>query len=236
MRTTITSMTDMDIPTITDSQLVRLMVWLSPSFPTGAFAYSHGLEWAVEKRLVHDRASLIDWMKDVITNGSGWTDCVLLRLAWRCDDDAGLQEVADLAAALAPSRERHEEMTAQGNAFARAIGTWGVVPGIIVSDDRALWPLPVVMGATFRIAGIGEDHATLLALHGFVANLISAAVRLVPLGQTDGLRALAALEEQVISTSAESARADAEDLGGFSLNADLAALHHETQQTRLFRT
>lgn len=226
----------MDIPTITDSQLVRLMVWLSPSFPTGAFAYSHGLEWAVAQRLVHDRDSLIGWVKDVITTGSGWTDSVLLRLAWRCDDDASLQEVADLAAALAPSRERHEEMTAQGNAFARAIGTWAVVPEIFMSDDRALWPLPVVMGATFRIAGIDEHHATLLALQGFVANLISAAVRLVPLGQTDGLRALAALEEQVISTSAESACTGAEDLGGFSLNADLASLHQETQQTRLFRT
>lgn len=229
-------MADMDTPTITDSQLVRLMAWLSPSFPTGAFAYSHGLEWAVEKGFVHDRDSLIGWVKDVITNGSGWTDSVLLRLAWRCNDAASLQDIGDLAAALAPSRERHEEMTAQGNAFAKAIGTWAVVPEIFVSDDRALWPLPVVMGATFRIAGIGEHHAALLALHGFVANLVSAAVRLVPLGQTDGLRALATLEEQVISTSAASARADAEDLGGFSLNADLAALHHETQQTRLFRT
>ena len=230
------SMADMDIPTITDSQLVRLMVWLSPSFPTGAFAYSHGLEWAVEKRLVHDRDSLIGWVKDVIANGSGWTDCVLLRLAWRCDEDTALQEVADLAMALAPSRERHEETTAQGNAFAKAIGTWAVVPEIIISGDRAFWPLPVVMGATFRIAGISENHAALLALQGFVANLVSAAVRLVPLGQTDGLRALAALEEQVLSASAKSACADAGDLGGFSLNADLASLHHETQQTRLFRT
>ena len=232
----ITGMAAMDTPTITDDKLLRLFAWMSPAFPTGGFAYSHGLEWAVEKGFVRDLDSLVDWMRDVIAFGSGWTDCVLLRQAWRCEDAVALDAVAELAAALAPSRERFEETIAQGGAFARAIAVWGVLPAAIGIDDARAMALPVVIGASLRVGGIDEDRACLAALQGFVANLVSAAVRLIPLGQTDGLRAIAALEEPILSTTARSSGATLDDVGGFSFNADLASLHHETQETRLFRT
>ncbi len=216
--------------------LLRLLAWLSPSFPTGSYAYSHGLEWAVEQGEVRDLVSLLDWIEVVLRHGSGWIDAILLRHAWRAEAAAALRELADLAAALAASRERFEETVDQGASFARAVSVWAVLPPAIATPDDAAWPLPVVIGAAFRAAGIAEDQAAFGALHGFVANLVSAAVRLVPLGQTDGLRALAAMEPLIEQVGGLTRSATLDEVGGFAFGAELASFRHETQPTRLFRT
>jgi urease accessory protein len=198
--------------------LLNLLTWFSPAFPTGGFAYSSGLEWAVETGAVRDEASLIAWLQDSLALGALWGDAVLLRRAYRGED------VVELAVALCPGAERRLETTAQGEAFAAAAWPWG---------GTAPAPYPVVAGRLCAAHDIPEDEAAAAYLHLLVAGQISAAVRLIPLGQSAGLRAQAALEEPIRATTAASRSLE---LGGAAWAADIAGMNHETQYTRLFRT
>lgn len=219
--------------------LVRLMTWLSPSFPVGAYSYSHGLEWAVETGAVTSEIQLTDWVGDLLRHASGWSDGVLFAEAWRAariNDIDRIVEIAELAEALAPSRERHLETMAQGEAFLKASAPWpdAVSTGLAERGARLAYPVAVAVKAA------GHDIALLDALaaylHGFSANLVSAAVRLVPLGQTDGLKALAALEPVILAVAGEAAEAGLDLIGGAGFASDIAAMKHETQYTRLFRS
>jgi urease accessory protein len=213
------------------SGLLRLMAFLSPAFPTGAFAYSHGLEWAVESHDVSNETNLATWLTDIITHGTGRTDTILLRHAHRAAGEAAaVKEIADLAYATASSRERQSESLDQGKAFMLAAAVWGIplVPERI--------PYPVAVGAVAGAHRIPENTTAGAFLQAFTANLISAAVRLVPLGQTAGLRVLAALESAILHTAEETKQATLDDLGSCAFRSDLAAMRHETQYTRLFRS
>jgi len=211
--------------------LLRLLAWLSPGFPTGAFACSHGLEWAVEAGDIADEASLLDWITDVLIHGAGRVDAILLRHAHAAQcDPARLATLAELARALAPARERRTETTDLGTAFAAAAAPWE--PPALPEAP----PYPVALGALAGAHGIDVDATALAALQGFAANLISAAVRLVPLGQSAGLRVLAALEPTIRAVADETRTATLDDLGGCAFRSDIAAMRHETQYTRLFRT
>lgn len=225
--TTITTMTMIDAPFVQ----LRLLAWLSPGFPTGAYAYSHGLEWGVEAGDIHDGDTLRAWLTDIVSNGSGRNDTILLRHAHRARrDPAALQQLAELAAAVVPSRERHAETLDQGTAFLRAARAWDcpVLPETIA--------YPVVAGALAGWHGIDEGLTSAAYLQAFTSNLISAAIRLVPLGQTTGLRVLAALEATIVQVANDTAAATLDDIGGCTFRADLAAMRHETQYTRLFRS
>jgi urease accessory protein len=225
----ITTMTT--ITTMTDRALIRLLAWLSPAFPTGAYAYSHGLEWAVDRNDITDGETLTAWLSDVLAHGTGRNDAILLRHAHRAAaDPAALTDLAERALATAASRERQAEALAQGNAFAAAAQAWHDLP------LPANAPYPVAVGALTGAHGIAEDDATAAYLQAFTTNLISAAVRLVPLGQNTGLRVLAALEPVIVATAHESRAATLDDLGGCAFRSDLAAMRHETQYTRLFRS
>jgi urease accessory protein len=214
--TTATTMT-----TTPTEALLRLLTWLSPAFPTGGFAYSHGLEWAVDAGDVTDEASLEAWLADVIARGSGRNDLLLVRHAHRGED------VADLALAVAPSLERRQEIRLQGEAFAAAAAPWGEIESA---------PYPVAVGHLGGREGIDEDSLSAAYLHAFASSLISAAVRLIPLGQQAGLRVLASLQPVILETVKESRTATLEDLGGCCFRSDIAAMRHETQYTRLFRS
>ncbi|MFT8896051.1 MAG: urease accessory UreF family protein [Acetobacter sp.] len=216
-------------------QLTRLLSWLSPAFPTGGFAYSHGLEWAIECGDVTDVPSLVEWISSLLAHGSLHTDMILLRAAWRAETLDEMRAVAQEGCALASSRERFEETVKQGNAFLRAVKIWDCLPPVITTLT-AHWPLPVMYGVALKAAGFDEDVAALGCAHVAVSALVSAAVRLIPLGQTDGLRALAALEERMAAAVATTKSLTLEDAGGLCFRSDLAAMHHETQETRLFRT
>ncbi len=207
------------------------MAWLSPAFPTGAFAYSHGLEWAVQSGDISDETSLHAWLGETITHGTGRNDTILLRHAHRAGDNtAMLTDIANLARATASCRERQSESLDQGRAFMLAAAPWGIPP----APQRI--PYPVAVGAVAAHHAIPE-HATASAfLQAFTSNLISAAVRLVPLGQTAGLRVLAALEVAILKVASETKAATLDDLGGCAFRSDLAAMRHETQYTRLFRS
>lgn len=232
------------------ASLLRLLAWLSPAFPTGGFAYSHGLEWAVEAGDVCDQASLAAWVSDVLAYGSGRNDAILLRQAHRAADAAGLAQVAALARATASGRERLAEAVNQGNAFLLAAAAWSKPPDGAASghagttgsarlEPPALPPdLPyaVAVGAVARLHGVAEDDVAVGFLQAFAANLISAAVRLVPLGQTAGLQVLAGLEPLIVQVAEATRGAGLDDLGGACFRSDLAAMRHETQYTRLFRS
>ncbi len=217
--------------------LLRLMIWLSPSFPVGAYSYSNGLEWAVEKGAVNSRIQLTDWVTDLLRHAGGWSDAVLFAQAWRAADDGNMDrviEIAELAEALAPSRERHLETMAQGEAFAKASAAWPDDPGMELSGTAFAYPVAVAVKAAGHDIALADALAAYL--HAFAANLVSAAVRLVPLGQSDGVRALAALEPVILDVAAQAGRAALDDVGGAGLFSDIAAMNHEIQYTRLFRS
>ncbi len=212
--------------------LPLLLTWLSPAFPTGGYAFSHGLEWAVEAGDVADEASTAAWLADLLRHGGGRTDAILLRHAHRCRGGEALAAVQALAAAAQPSAERRAETLAQGNAFALAGAVWGAP--LLAGLPSAAYP--VAVGALTAAHGVPEDDAAIGLLHAFTANLVSAAVRLVPLGQTAGLRILATLAPVIAAVAAESADATLDDIGGACFRSDIASMRHETQYTRLFRT
>jgi len=229
--TTITIMMTMTTTSAERSALLHLLAWLSPAFPTGAFAYSHGLEWAIEAGDVTDRNSLQAWLETILTHGAGRSDTILLFHAHRnAADPVALREIAALAIASAPARERRDEALNQGRAFLRAVAPW-TTTGL---PDEA--PYAVAVGSAAGGEGISEDQTAVAYLQAFAATLISAAVRLIPLGQTAGLRVLAALEPVILSVAVEAAHATLDDLGGCAFRSDLAAMQHETQYTRLFRS
>ena len=220
--------------------LYRLMTWLSPSFPVGAFSYSSGIEWAVEAGDITDAASLRDWLAAMLGDGSGFCDAVFLAQAHRAaatQDGAGLREIAELVAAFVPSRERQLETSTQGRAFieiARSAWACDGLDQMVAACGGMVYPVAVgVVSAGHAVPLAPAMHAF---LHAVVSNWISAGARLVPLGQTDSQRILASLEADVAATAKRALEASLDDLGSATFRADLASLRHETQYTRLFRS
>lgn len=223
------------------SALYRLMAWLSPAYPVGAFSYSSGIEWAVEAGDIKDAGTLLRWLAVMLAEGGGFCDAVLFAHAHRAAanaDDAALAAVAELAAAFAPSKERHLETTAQGNAFVEA--TRAAWPAPALDRLKTIWDGAIAYPVAVAVAGAGHgialEPALLAYLQAVAANWVSAGVRLVPLGQTDGQRVLAALEPIVAATAQRALAAKLDDIGSAALRADLASARHETQYTRLFRS
>jgi len=219
----------------------RLLLWFSPAFPVGAFAFSHGLEWAVEAGDIHDRDSLLGWLEGLVRHGSGWSDAVLFAAAHGAVESKSLRrlrEAAELAVALQPTKERRLEATMQGDAFVKAVETAWANSGLAMLREAIERPhaLAVAAGAAAAGAGMAREAALAAFLTGFCQNLVSAAIRLAPIGQSDGLRVLAALEPIVAATAAGAARASLRDIGGLALRSDIASMRHETQITRLFRS
>lgn len=250
--------------------LLRLQAWLSPSFPIGAFSYSHGIEYAVEAGLVRDATSLREWLAVALEQGAGRTDALLLAAAYHAMGEAArlgdwhdLVDVATLAQACRGASELALESTAQGTAFIEtALAAW---PHPMMAAARTALPadltvaLPVAIAITAAAHGVPLVAALPCALHAMVASMVSAGVRLIPLGQTDGQRTIAALEPEVLClteavlTSCSVGGPDAasgrqartprrpaellrELLGGAALGIDWCSMQHETQYTRLFRS
>jgi urease accessory protein len=218
-----------------------LAVWFSPMFPVGAFAYSHGLEWAHEAGDISDADDLRDWLTTLAQRGALHNDAILLGEAYGAvlqEDARRLAQINDLALAMAAGRERRLETATQGNAFLLAIRkSWPCATLDLLdeaSEDDVAYPIAVA------VAAAGHDlplEATLdMFCLGFVSNLVSATIRLGIIGQTDGQRVLAALIPIIRETARECAGKDLDDLGGSAFRSDLASLRHETQYTRLFRS
>jgi urease accessory protein len=228
-----------------ETALIRLMSWLSPAFPVGAYTYSHGLETAVEDEDIRDRQSATDWIADIVTHGAGKTDVVLLAHAWRAiinDDDAALASIVGEAAALSSTAELSLETESQGAAFIKAVdAAW---PTEAMDRLRAAQDGPVANPVAYPVAvgvaaaghGVALTDTTVAYLHAFSANLISAVVRLVPLGQTDGLHIARAVEPLLPSVAADAIATPLEQLAVSTFITEMKSMQHETQRTRLFRS
>lgn len=220
---------------------ILLTIWLSPSFPVGAFAYSHGLEWAAEVGDIRDEASLAAWLTDLVEHGGAHADAVLLACAMRATgarNAAALRDTNDLALALAPSSERRLETAQQGKSFHAAIAAAWSKPAVDWASEILVEEIayPVAVGIACAAHDIPSPRACEAFALGFVANLVSAAVRLSVIGQTQGQRVLAALAAPVAALGASAAQASLDDLGSAALRSDIASMRHETQYSRLFRS
>lgn len=214
--------------------LLRLMAWLSPVFPVGSFSYSHGLERAVHDGLVVDTAGLQDWLQWLVRRGSGWNDAVLCAESWRCAmKGEDLHEIAELAEALAGSRERHMETMLQGGAFLAAARSW---PCEIFDRLPLDCAYPVAVGAVAGGHGVPLAQALAAFLQAFCINLLQASIRLSVTGQSGVTAIMAALEPVLGETAARAALSSMEDLGSATFMADIMAMKHETQHSRLFRS
>jgi len=209
------------------ADLLKLTQWFSPAFPIGSFAYSHGLEAAIAQRDVVDAASLADWLRTVLHSGAGRTDAILLAHAMASDADH--TDLNDMATALCSSRERWIETSEQGKAFTT---TLNVVLGR--SDPPAA--LPVAAGRVASTLTADAKDVLAIYLQVFVSNLVTIGVRYVPLGQTEGQRVLAELQSDIEAVAALASTADLDDITTSTFAADLAAMEHETQEVRLFKT
>ncbi len=214
--------------------LIRLLNWLSPVFPTGGFAYSSGLERAVHDGLVRDEADLADWLTSLMAHGSARNDLVFLTEGWRqAAAGRSCHHAAELAIALAGSRERHLELTAQGEAFVLAVDNWSFAAP---PEFGGLHPLPVVVGGYCGVGGVGLNAALTGYLQAFLSNQLQAAIRLSVLGQSGAARILAQLEQKCAALSHWAASTTLDDLGSAAINAEIATMNHEAQAVRLFRS
>ncbi len=209
--------------------LHKLTQWLSPAFPVGAYSYSHGLEWAVETGDVLDAASAQDWIFSLIKHGGGRNDAILLAHGFGAEGVGELAQVAEMAEAFVSGSERLQETLEMGAALARVLNE-------VWNCDIQKMPFPVILGAVAKAHTIPVAPAVSLYLHSFGANLVSAAQRLVPLGQVEGQRIIANMALLIQETVPQALEANLDDLGGCAFRGDMASMRHETQKVRLFRT
>ncbi|HQZ13457.1 MAG TPA: urease accessory protein UreF [Devosia sp.] len=213
--------------------LQKLLTWLSPAFPVGAFAWSAGLETAIADGRVRTAAAVETWISGALAHGGIRTDAILLAHAHHTDDAAALRDLADLAIALTPAAERHRETLLTGDAFVTAAKHW---PSAIYARLPSPCPYPVAVGAIAAAHGIDIEATLLGYLTAAVHAQVSVAVRLVPLGQTDGLRVMAALEPRTAALAATASNAPLDDIGGIAYAADIAQMRHEDLEPRIFRS
>ncbi len=229
--------------------LYQLLAWTSPAYPTGAFSYSHGMEWAVEQGSVRDVPTLLDYASAVLRHGGGWIDAVLFIHAWQaaaapepqwCESGRRhLLAVAELGAAFRGSAETRLESCQQGAAFlAVTLGAWPHPRLREFAGDLAGAPLAhaVAVAAACAVHGIALEQALRAFLQGLAANLVSAGTRLIPLGQTDSQIAVARLMPLVDAVATAASGVPLDDLGTATPGLELCSMLHETQYTRLFRS
>jgi urease accessory protein len=219
------------------ASLTRLLLWLSPAFPVGAYAYSHGLEWAVEAGDLEGEAGLQAWLESLLREGFVRSDAILVAAAHRsADAPSALAEVNDLALALAPSAELRLETAQQGRSFFDLILAAWPRPGLDAAAELTEIAYPVALGVAAASHGVALRAAVQAYGTAALGNLVSAAIRLAPIGQTAGQRILGRLAPRVDAFTAEVLRCDLDDVGAATFRADLGSLRHETQYTRLFRS
>jgi len=223
------------------SALYRLLTWLSPSYPVGAFAYSQGIETAVARGSVTDRSSAQDWIEDSLEAGTLWSDAVIFARshdAARASDRRALRAINDFARAFQPTAEIRAETLAQGAAFYSVTSEAWPCPALDVLSEiePAQIAYPVAVACAAAGHGISLDVALEAWLHAGASSLVSALVRLVPLGQTDGQHVLAGLEAPIAATAQRARRLRLDDVFTSCLMAEICSMAHETQSTRLFRS
>lgn len=206
----------------------KIMAWLSPAYPIGAYSFSHGLEQAIERKTVLDKGSLFLWLCQILHFGSGRNDAILLANAYRSSEKK-LGELIEFAEAFAGTKERHLETVQQGTAFAK-------ITTSVYDISIPPCPLPIAVGYASKIEKIDLTKLLPLYLHAFVANLISVAVRFIPIGQTDGQKILLCLFDTIEKIAKQTIDLELEDLCSSCFLNDIDTMNHETMNTRIFRS
>jgi urease accessory protein len=227
----------------------KLLAWCSPAYPTGAFSYSHGLEWAVERGTVSTRDGLLEFVTAVLERGGGWVDAVLFAHVWRAVHQspaiwqrsarAQLRELAELATAFRATAETALESRQQGTAFLEVtLKAWPHPRLAEFASDVHGRPTAHCVAVAVACASHGIELSA--AIHGYVqslaANLVSAGARLIPLGQTDAQIAMARLAPVVSAIAVHAPTVELDDLGTCAPALELCSMRHENQYTRLFRS
>jgi urease accessory protein len=228
---------------LSDRSLYQLLVWNSPGYPTGAFSYSHGLEWAVEEGAVKTVDQLVEFVEAVLERGGGWIDAVIFAQAWRaaCSDESALDEIAELGVAFRGTAETALESHQQGSAFLQTTRQVWPHPALERFAQRHAGPATpvahsVVVALTCSVHGVDLQPALSAYLHALAANLVSAGVRLIPLGQTHGQLAIARLFSAIERVTERALAAELDELGTAAPGLERCSALHETQYTRLFRS
>ncbi|WP_237218048.1 urease accessory protein UreF [Ruegeria lacuscaerulensis] len=214
--------------TPTDTDILTLAQWLSPAYPVGGFAYSHGLEWEIESGSVSSVAETGAWIADVVEFGTGRNDCILLSAAYAAPAVA-LAEIDQTARAFCPSSERLRETRLLGEAFS------GLTADVWSLDLPPL-TYPVALGHAAGLWGLPLALTAQMYLQAFMSNLVACATRLVPLGQTESQRLIRDLTPLCQRVATGSLAAKMDDLGATAFLSDIASMKHETQYSRMFRT
>jgi urease accessory protein len=236
--------TTMPMTITTTDGLYRLMAWLSPSFPVGGFSYSHGIEAAVEAGVVTDRETLREYVSVAIRHGAGRSDAMLLAAVWRAveaEDVDAFVWAAERAAAMRGTAELALECLSQGAAFVATVrASWPELDlkrwADVLSDRQCQTAYPVAVGLCAAASRVPLRSAMLAYLQAVSAGLITAGVKLIPLGQTDGQRIVASMETPIRDAADQAMARPLEDLGSAAPMIDLLSMRHETQYTRLFRS
>jgi len=213
----------------TENQILTLTQWLSPAYPVGSFAYSHGLEWVAQAGDMADAKHLEDWLTDVLRHGAGQSDALFLAAAFRASSDGELAKINATCRAFAPSKERLMETDLQGAAFCD-------VTASVWSQRIAGLTYPVAVGRAASLADLPLPLTTHLYLQAFASNLVAAGMRLIPLGQTEGQRLIRTLTPLLSEIADTAVAGTLDDLSGTAFLTDIAAMKHETQYSRMFRT
>ena len=215
-----------------DASLLRLMTLFSPVFPVGGFAYSHGLEQAVHENFIKNAEDLFNWLDDLLIHGSLHNDAILIAETWRYTNlDQNISPLIEIANAIAASKERLMEIHLQGAAFCRAITETGFSNKIYKT-----LPYPVAVGVLGYRLEIKLPSLLTAYLHAFISNLVQAAIRLVPLGQSDGVKIMAKLERTILAITDNSDKLTLDNLGSCCFLSDIMAMRHETLYSRIFRS
>ena len=210
----------------TDLKIMTVMQWMSPAFPIGAFAYSHGLEWAIDKGHVSNGEKLQKWITDLLEYGSLRTDAIFISLILRGHD---VRKMNELSMALCPAGERLLETKLQGSAFAKVIeDVW--------QQDIGELSLPIAVALASKNQSIEQDLILPAYLHAFCSNLISAAIRLIPIGQTEGQRIMLELYQTISDLVQTASESEIDDLNSACFFSDVSAMEHEYLQPRIFKT
>ena len=229
------------MPSTIEQSLYRLQTWFSPSFPIGSYTYSHGLENAHETGLITDVAQAIDWIESIISSGDAFADVVFISHAYRAVNERSsvhLKPLAEFATAFCATKEFRLESESQGAAFIEVIQNIERNAGLemLLETWPGPYPYSVALGCAAGSLDIGENATVNAFLHAYVSNLSSALVRIVPFGQTDGQRIIAALASSVVVSATKAQSTILEELTTATIMVDLTSMNHESQYTRLFRS
>ena len=221
--------TDVRTAMPTDQSILTLSQWISPSYPVGSFTYSHGLEALVNLRWLGNAENLYEWLSNILQSGAARTDALFLAAAYNCSSDEALIEMNMKARALASSQERLLEMEELGKAFK--------------SITEAVWPIeiddlvyPIAVGFCANAEGIELNLTACLYLQAYVSNLVSAAQRLMPLGQTEAQKIIRTLSPICLQVADETRDGNLDNIYSSVFISDIAAMKHETQVSRIFKT